>query len=533
LREEIAQRERAAEHIQKQAALLDLALDAICVTDTEQRIRYWNKGAERLYGWTAGEAAGKKVDEFLFRSGASFVTRAMKSLLLQGEWQGEMEHAAKAGPVVVNSRWTLVRDAAGEPESILMFHTDLTAQKKLETQFLRTQRLEGIGTLASGVAHDLNNILAPIMMAVPMLRWGLIPEEFEKMLGTIEASAQRGSELVKQLLTFGRGVEGKRRIIRAEPVVREIVKMAQQTFPKLISVTSTIDPDLWPIFADATQVHQVLLNLCINARDSMPEGGGLAVTVGNLRLDDQYVSMNPESATGPYVRFQVSDTGTGISPDVIPNIFEPFFTTKEPGKGTGLGLSTLLGIVKGHGGFLNVQSQVGKGTTFEIFLPATPDQLISADLPAAAPPLEGHGECILVVDDEPIIREVTQKTLEGHGYRVLVAGDGVEALAMYEQHQHDIEAVMTDLAMPFLDGVGTIRGLKKINPMVKVIAASGHGSTNWRSGKLNQLTALGVTTFLAKPFKADKLLVLLQEIVRKGRGSQGREPALASKQVGI
>jgi nitrogen-specific signal transduction histidine kinase/ActR/RegA family two-component response regulator len=420
----------------------------------------------------------------------------------------------------------LVRDSEGKPESILTLNTDLTEKKKLEAHSLRTQRLEGIGTLASGVAHDLNNILAPILMAVPMLRWGLTPEEAEKMISTVEMSAQRGAELVKQLLTFGRGVEGKRVLIQAKHLVKDMVKIAQQTFPKAISVKSKVPADLWPILVDATQLHQVLLNLCVNARDAMPTGGTLLVHLENIRLDEQYVSMNPEAAPGPYVRLRVSDTGTGIPPEIIHKIFEPFFTTKELGKGTGLGLSTVLGIVKSHGGFLEVHSQGGRGTTFEVYLPATPEERIEADQPTVTLALDGHGECILVVDDEPMIREVTQKTLEKHGYRVLLAEDGVEALALYAQHRDEINAVMTDIAMPWLDGVAAIRGLKKMNPAVKVIASSGHGSTRWRSEKMAQLNEMGVTAFLAKPFNANKLLVSLQEIIRPN-GAVPAEGAVA------
>jgi PAS domain S-box-containing protein len=379
LQTEIVERQRAAEQIHKQAALLDLAQDAICVTDMEQRILYWNQGAERLYGWPAAEAAGKKADELLFRDDLSSMKKAIETLLRKGEWKGELGQATKAGrAVVVSGRWTLVLDSQGKPESILMLNTDLTEKKTFEARSLRTQRLESIGTLASGVAHDLNNILTPIMMAVPMLRWGLTPEELEKVISTVETSAKRGAELVKQLLSFGSGVESKRLLIQAKHLVNEMVTIAQQTFPKTISVKSEMPEDLWPVFVDSTQLHQVLLNLCVNARDAMPEGGTLLVHLENIQLDEQYVSMNPEASPGPHVRLRVSDTGTGISPEIIHKIFEPFFTTKMLGKGTGLGLSTVLGIVKSHGGFVDVCSQAGKGTTFEVYLPATPGEEILA-----------------------------------------------------------------------------------------------------------------------------------------------------------
>ncbi|MEO8428325.1 MAG: response regulator [Verrucomicrobiota bacterium] len=514
LQAEIVEGNRAAAQIHKQAALLDLAQDAICVTDMERRIRYWNKGAEHLYGWAAAEAAGNKADELLFRDDLSSVKKAIETLVRKGEWKGEMSHATKAGrAVVVSGRWTLVLDREGKPESILMLNTDLTEKKTFEAHSLRAQRLESIGTLASGISHDLNNIFAPIMMAVPMLRWGLPPEEREKIISTVEASAKRGAELVKQLLSFGRGVEGKRVLIQAKHLVNEMVQIAQQTFPKIISVKSEVPEGIWPVLVDSTQLHQVLLNLCVNARDAMPEGGALLVKLENIRLDEDYVNMHPEATPGPWVRLRVSDTGTGIPSEIIDKIFEPFFTTKGPGKGTGLGLSTVLSIVKSHGGFVDIRSQAGKGTTFEVYLPATPAERIQAVEPVLAATLRGHSECILVVDDEPLIREITQKTLERYGYRVFLAADGAEALAVYAKHRIEIQAVMIDMTMPWLDGLSTIRALKKMNPAVKVIASSGDGSTDWRSEKLAQLNELGVTTFLAKPFHADKLLVSLQEII--------------------
>src|SRR5215207_5614550 len=246
--------------------------------------------------------------------------------------------------------------------------------KESEARFLRAQRLESIGALASGIAHDLNNILAPIMMSAPMLRWGLKPEEVEKTLVSIETSAQRGADLVKQLLLFGRGVEGNRTLLNLKHLLRDMVRMVRETFPKAIELKARFAPDLWSITADATQIHQVLLNLCVNARDAMPNGGNLTLAAENIPLDQLSAAVTSEAKAGPHVVIRVSDTGEGIQPSIREKIFDPFFTTKQPGKGTGLGLSTVLGIVKSHGGFIDMVSEVGNGSTFCVYLPATPEQ---------------------------------------------------------------------------------------------------------------------------------------------------------------
>ncbi len=362
---------RAERKLVEQAELLDLAHDAIMVRDMEDRVQYWNRGAETLYGWNAAEVLGKTSATFLHREDAAAIAQARATVMERGEWSGECKHLRKDGAgVVVRSRWTLVRDEAGAPKAVLIINTDVTEQKKVEEQFLRAQRLESIGTLASGVAHDLNNILVPIMMVAPILRGECSESERNKFLDIVEASAQRGASIVKQVLTFARGTDGDRILLQPIYLVQEIAKIAQETFPKRISLRTRYPEDAHSLEADPTQLHQVLLNLCINARDAMPEGGVLTLEVANFEVDEHYASMTPGATVGPHVMLRVSDTGTGIPSDLLNKIFDPFFTTKEVGVGTGLGLSTVLGIVKSHGGFMNVLSEPGK-TSFEIFLPAT------------------------------------------------------------------------------------------------------------------------------------------------------------------
>ncbi|MBI3853285.1 MAG: PAS domain S-box protein [Verrucomicrobia bacterium] len=505
---DITERRLADLKLREQAALLDLAHDAICVTNMDQEVIYWNKSAERLYGWSAAEALGRNANELLFKSDSARPGEALKSLIRNRDWQGELHQVNKSGgEVIVESRWTLVRDAEQTPKSILIINSDVTERKKLEAQFLRAQRLDSIGTLASGIAHDLNNILAPILMSVTILRESATDNDTRKLLASIESSTQRGADIVKQLLTFARGIEGERVLLQLRHLIKELVKMVRATFPKTITLKTQISSDLWTVTGDATQLHQVLLNLCVNARDAMPDGGTLRVAAENAVLDQQYADMNPNAKPGPYVGLEVSDTGVGIPPAIIDQIFDPFFTTKEVGKGTGLGLSTVLGIVKSHGGFVTVQSEVGRGTTFKALLPAKPNATARTGDTAAIALPGGRGELVLVVDDEAPIRKVTQKTLERYGYRVETAANGTEAMAIFAQRMGQIHLVLTDISMPLMGGVALTRALKQQDPKVKVIVSTGQGQDD----KVAELKALGVTTFMDKPYNTERLLVTLRD----------------------
>ena len=352
---------RAEQKIQEQAALLDVATDAILVQDLNNRILYWNQGAERLYGWKADEAKGLNVLELLYKD-SPHREDVLVSVTLKGSWQGELHQITKSGKqIIVSSRWTLVRDQAEQPTSILTVNTDITANKQLEAQFLRAQRLESIGTLASGISHDLNNVLTPILLSAQLLQMLHKDQQSQRLLQLQETNAKRGAALVKQVLAFARGVEGERTILQPRHLISEIQQIVKQTFPKSIELYTDISPELWTVFGDATQLHQVLMNLVVNARDAMPNGGILRLVAENLVIDQNYAQMNLDAQVGSYVVITVSDTGTGIPINILPQIFEPFFTTKEVGNGTGLGLSTVIGIIKSHSGFVNVYSEVGKG----------------------------------------------------------------------------------------------------------------------------------------------------------------------------
>jgi two-component system cell cycle sensor histidine kinase/response regulator CckA len=384
LASDVTQRKLAEDRIHQQAMLLDLAHDAIYVRDLDGNIQFWNKGAEGLYGWTASEAVGNSVEKLFSRADVTSFEAAKKALMEKGEWSGELHDRTKGGhEVIADSRWTLLRNESGTPRSILVINTDITEKKKLETQFLRSQRMEGIGTLATGMAHDLNNILAPILMSAGTLRWELSAEDRELAITRIEMSVKRGAEIIQQVLTFGRGVTGERVAVNPVAMMQEMTQIIGQTFPKDISIVLDAKEDAWPIMGDKTQIHQVLLNLCINARDAMVKGGKMTLTAHNIVVDEHYPVLHAPARPGSYVLLAVTDTGCGIPKANLERIFDPFFTTKEFGKGTGLGLSTVLGIVKSHQGLVAVDSELNQGTTFKILFPAKPDAAKNNALPLA------------------------------------------------------------------------------------------------------------------------------------------------------
>ncbi len=512
IRYETTERKLGEERISQQASLLDKAQDAILVCDLNFQILYWNKGAERIYGWSSDDAFGRKVSDLLCSGDDEHVNQAKNALETSDEWKSESRHTTSAGDkIFVMSRWTLVRNDKGEPDYYFVTNTDITEQKRTEEHLFRAQRMESIGTLAGGIAHDLNNILSPIMMAVDMLRLNAQDEDSTRWLGMIKESAERGSDLVNQVLTFARGMTGEHIPVQLKHIVKDLVGVLNETLPKSISLKYDIATDLSTISADPTQIHQILMNVCINARDAMPSGGTLTIKAENAAIDENYARMNLDAQAGSYVLLTVDDTGTGMSAEVVKRIFDPFFTTKEIGKGTGLGLATTMTIVKSHGGFINVYSEPKRGTKFSIYLPSAEERSEKADAVAKDALPRGSGELILIVDDEENIRNVAEATLAKFGYRTLTAVDGTDALAVYSQNNADIAAVLTDMAMPYMDGAALVRALKKIDPDIKVVAMSGLTS----EGTTAELTSLKVNAFLSKPFSAEILLTTFSEMFGK------------------
>jgi PAS domain S-box-containing protein len=390
------------------------------------------------------------------------------------------------------------------------FVLDLGERKKLEQQFLRAQRMESIGTLAGGIAHDLNNILTPIMMSIDILRTEYDTSETRDILETIANSAQRGADIVRQVLSFARGIEGRRIEVHPENLLNDLKNIIKDTFPKNIQLLFSVSSNIWKLLGDPTQLHQILLNLCVNARDAMPNGGRLTVSVENRTLDEHDFRVDNQGKAGHYVEIAVTDSGVGISQSVIHKVFEPFFTTKELNKGTGLGLSTVVAIVKSHEGIVNVYSEPGRGTTFKVYLPAI--GVASDAQQKQAPQIimpQGNGETILVVDDETSILTITCRTLEAFGYRVLTARDGAEAVAVYADRRNAIAVVLTDMMMPVMDGSRLVQALLRIDPAVKIVRASGL-SLHVRG---NDPPDEKLRHFLTKPYTTEALLQTIRAIL--------------------
>jgi PAS domain S-box-containing protein len=502
--------QRADERIREQAALIDQANDAILVCDLDDRLTFWNRGAEVLYGWPAVEVKGQSAIDVLFKNRPGGLQEANQAVTAAGKWEGELTQVTRDGrEIVVASRWTLLSDARGRPRSKLIINTDVTEKKKAENKLLRAQRLENIGRLAGGIAHDLNNILTPLIVGIDLLQLSCTDPSDRSLLATMGASVQRGADLIRKILTFARGLDGQRHLVQLGPLIGELAGLFQQTFPKSIAIRTDVAADLWLVNADATQMHQILTNLCVNARDAMPQGGRLRIAARNQPLDEEESLWLDGLAAGRYVVLEVEDTGTGIPAAIRDRIFEPFFTTKELGKGTGLGLSTTLDIVRHHGGRIRVESEKAKGTRFVVYLPAqdspeaAPGEHDRRELPA------GHGELILVIDDEAAMLQIAKLTLTTAGYQVLTAQNGAEGVTLFAQQPWDVQLVLTDLVMPVMQGAAVIQALQRLNPTVRIIATSGLGA----GAETGQAIVAGVKGFLPKPYTIEALLATVRSVL--------------------
>ncbi len=498
--------------LRNQASILDRASDVIVITDRNHRVLFWNRSAERTLGWTAAEAIGREDRDLFGASALTELAAARQSVDELQEWQGEVHlHNRQGQPIVLESRVTVLRDDAGHPQGRLSIATDITAKKRIEEQFFRAQRLESIGMLAAGIAHDLNNVLAPILLAAPMLRDHATDPGDLRMIATLEKSAERGAALVRQILGFAHGADGEHRLVQTKHLLRDVANFIAETFPKSIAFEDHIPSDLWPVKANPTQLHQVLLNLCVNARDAMPNGGSLLLRAENCVFDENAAGEIEGARPGTFLVFLVQDTGSGIPPEILAHMWEPFFTTKATGKGTGLGLSTVRGIVESHGGFTTVHSVPGQGTTFRVHLPAAENTALHAGAGAASPAVaRGTGELVLAVDDEPSIRNMAAAMLSRHGYRVLTAADGAEAIALFAPRSKEIRVVITDLSMPNLDGAALASVVHRLNPLVKIIAMSG-----LNPALENERPAPPFAhAFLIKPFRPEALLTMVYDLLR-------------------
>jgi two-component system, cell cycle sensor histidine kinase and response regulator CckA len=494
--------------------LVEASPDAVWVV-AEGFLVMANPAAVRLLGGRdAGDLVGQPLLRFVHPDYRDVVERRVEAVL-EGAAAPLLEQkvvrmdGSEIDVEVMSAPLTWKGDPA-----VQVIARDVTERNRLQDQFLRAQRLESIGTLAGGIAHDLNNVLAPVLMSVDLLRVAENDRERDEILTAVETSTTRGADLVRQVLTFARGVEGEHERLSPAEVVGELQAMIRETFPRSIRLETEVPSDAWPVQADPTQLQQVLLNLCVNARDAMPEGGTLRVSVRNTVLAMDHVHGIAHRARGPHVVFEVRDTGTGVPEEIQDRIFDPFFTTKEVGQGTGLGLSTALAIVRSHRGFLDVDSRPGEGASFRAHFPAEPGLPVrdrEAPAPASALP-RGSGQRIMIVDDEPAVRSIARRTLEAFGFRVVLAEGGREAVDRFRELGGDVDVVITDLNMPEMDGPATVAALREVRPDVRVVAMSGLGAGPDFGGVFGS----GVHHFLAKPFSAAELLEVLETVLDGG-----------------
>lgn len=510
--EDISERKAAEIALQQKNELLQTIFDHVPVMlvmfDANGQFKWANKEWETVLGWRASDIEGRDMlaefypDPDYRQYVLNFVATASR------QWS-DFKPRTRDGKFI-DTMWANVRLSDG---SIIGIGQDITEKKQLEAQFYRAQRLESLGTLASGVSHDLNNILAPILAVAQLLqiKLGNLDEKNKEFLKIIEDNSKRAAELVKQITSFARGEEGKRVNLQLGILLQEIEQIVKSTFPKSIKIrTHYATPNLWTIRAEPTQIHQVLMNLCLNARDAMPDGGILSISAENIYVDENYARMNLEAKIGDYTVITVSDTGFGMSKEVLERIFEPFFTTKEINQRTGLGLSRVIGIIKNHDGFINVQSEVAKGSQFQVFLPAVrytevAQQAFDSQI------VRGNGELILVVDDEASVGDTINSSLLNYNYKILTADDGVEAFSIYNLHKNEISLALVDIQMPSLDGLSTIRILQEINPTVKIIAMTGLSSNL----KLLDVNGISVQSFLLKPYTINELLNTIKDVLTK------------------
>lgn len=510
---DVTRRRQEEQRLQQQVALLNAAQDAIVLCDAGLHVLSWNPGATRLYGWTAEEALGRDLFELVAPTEpATRKGEVAQRLQQKREWRGELAHVAKDGrELTVDVRMTSSGAGNGRTESVLVLSTDITQAKLEQTRRLRDQRRDSAATLAGGLAHDLNNLLSPMVLSAQLLRTKRLDQEDQSLLNAIETGAERTAELVRHSLVFARGLEGDR--VRVEPtrVVREILDILRETFPRNVQVNCEVPADTWGVEGDPGQLHQVVLKLCVHARDAMPGGGVLSLRTRNLPADDGLVQKIEGLKPGPHVLFEIQDSGPTLEPAVAERIFEPFFSVKERRQGASLAMSIVMGIVRSHGGAIEVRSRPGAGTTFLVLLPALPEMPASAAQPALRDLPDGRGELILMVEDEAGLREVTCKTLNRHGYEVLAARDGLEALGLLAENQGRVKLVLTSISMPSMDGPSLARAARKIDPRVPIIASTTQGRSPAQGDKLAALQSVGIRRLLAKPYSTRDLLNAIRD----------------------
>ncbi|NQY75320.1 MAG: PAS domain S-box protein [Candidatus Margulisbacteria bacterium] len=516
----ITEKKHKTDLIQDQEVLLDNATDIIWVCDMDQKVTFWNKSSEKLYDISSQNALGQKIKKLVLRGSQSKqLQNIQKEVLKTGEWRGHLQSTAPDGhQIVLESRWSLVRDQSNNPRAFLIINSNISDLKHLEQQFVQSQRMENIGLITSGIVHDLNNVLAPFFMIFKTLDNNMQDKRSKQLIKLIEKSAERGASLVRQILSYVRGLEGNLQALDLNYLLKDIEQLVQETFPRNIKLMRIMESDSYSTFGNPTQLHQIFLNLVINARDAMPEGGTITIMCEKEIIDKTYAEMEEDAHPGHYIHIAFSDTGMGIPKNIIDKIFTPLFTTKSIDKGTGLGLSTVKTIIKSHKGFIRCRSIENVGTTFDLYFPFVNDthskseekeltSIASETLP------QGNNETVMIVENEESVREIIAFGLEKNGYKTIKVDDGPEAIAMLASHKKDIKLVLQDMSLPTLDGKSTIKSLQKLNPSVRIIAL-----TTIAFDKVTFVDTYGsdlsVQQFLFKPFKIDTLLRTIQQVLK-------------------
>ncbi|HEY6953451.1 MAG TPA: PAS domain S-box protein, partial [Bacteroidota bacterium] len=519
---DISERKKAEEAIQKLHHAVEQTDEVIIMTEPDGMITYVNPAFEKLYRYSREEAIGK-TPRILKSGGMSqeYYELFWRDLLAGKSVRAEHINKTKDGKIViVEASVNPVYDVKGKLSGFIAVQEDISdrkrnesERKKLEAQLLQTQKLESIGTLAGGIAHDFNNILGIILAYSSSLRNANLPHE--KVSGAadvINQAVERGADLVKQILTFARKTDVVYGLININVMIKELRRMLAETFPKTITIATDLGADVPDITADATQVHQAILNICVNARDAMPAGGKLMLRT-QLGMRAEVSKYFPEATSERYIRVSISDTGSGMDESTRQRIFEPFFTTKPKGKGTGLGLSVVYGVVKNHNGFVRLESEIGRGTTFHLYFPAPVHSFRPlAQVQGSVVEIPGGNECILIVEDEEPLLNVLSGLLTSKGYRVFAAHDGYEAVETYEEHHKDISVVVSDLGLPKMTGQDAFLRMKSVNPKVKVIFGTGYLDPDLKTELLN----LGARGFLSKPYSQDELLKRIRDLIDVG-----------------
>ncbi len=484
--------------------------EGLSVFDIDGKILFVNEAFLDTFGYTREELIGTSISNLYSPlSGYDFQLHILPATL-RGGWNGELKVKRKDGrEITIFLSTTPVVDEEGQPVVIVGVMSDITLRKQLEEQLRQSQKMEAIGQLAGGIAHDFNNLLTVIEGYIDLLQNKIkVKDSIASYVTQMKKATDRAVSLTRQLLTFSRRQIMQPKIIDINKTIKDLSAMLQRLIGEHIELITNLDSGLWKVKADPNQMEQVIMNLVVNARDAMPDGGSLVIETKQIKLDSTYNRFHPDVKPGHYVMVSISDTGIGMNEEVRRRIFEPFFTTKEKGKGTGLGLATVYGIVKQSGGHISVYSEVGKGTTFYIYLPAVKTQKQERSEEKGESHTKGQGQRILVVEDEYLVRELICDTLQTLGYKVWEASNGEQALKIYAEHKNEIDLILTDLIMPVMNGRKLIETITKENPNVQVLFMSGYDDNAIsKHGMLEE----GIN-YIQKPFSPSVLASKLQEI---------------------